>query len=97
VTLSSGTLPNTGFCAEVWTCPGNCTGGTRKLPLDELELESEFESWAKSAAGKTIIDHTIMKATPSTASETLREKTARRHSPLRVKRFAKAMDPGVSP
>jgi hypothetical protein len=22
VALSSGTLPNTGFCAEVWTCVG---------------------------------------------------------------------------
>src|SRR5450759_3989508 len=47
VALASGTLPNTGFCAEVWTCDVETWGvGTCAYPLVELPLEVELEFWA---------------------------------------------------
>ena len=62
VGLASGTLPNTGFCAEVWTCDVETSGvGTCVAPPPELALEVELEFWALSTAGKMTID-TIAKA-----------------------------------
>src|SRR5258707_11933463 len=58
VGLASGTLPNTGFCAEVRTCDvGSCAAPLLEVVFElELELEVEVEVCAPNAAGKMTIE-----------------------------------------
>jgi len=62
VGLASGTLPNTGFWAEVWTCETcACEAGTAMAPPAEPALVPEVESCARSKArdtNKVAIDRT---------------------------------------
>jgi hypothetical protein len=78
--LASGTLPNTGFCAEVWTCDvETCGVGTGAGPPVELEFELELEFWAQSTLGKIQVKTTI-----DTIAKAFNKKHARKRRNWRV-------------
>src|ERR1700675_4438792 len=82
VSLASGTLPTTGFCADVCTCDvETCGVGPGAAPPAELEVELEF--WAQSTAGKMTID---------TISKAFNKKYARKRRNRRVGQSAEHMN-----
>jgi hypothetical protein len=92
--LASGTLPNTGFCAEVWTCTGRPAelGPDLWVEPDVDVSELDVERWAQSAAGSTPIAMMV-----DMTAKTLRRKDVRRHCDRGVGHSAAAMECGLFP